>query len=883
MKLSIKMKLIIAKSGEGNQWLPLWMHAVDTANVMSEIIHTRYISISELCGMDFGDFKKTAILLAYLHDIGKITPIFQSKILKSLPKRNSLLEHYGIYNISETFINKDKSHHTKCGEVILLDLGFPEGFSSVVGAHHGMPAEDLSEHMEMYPEHFFGMPQDCKLWQGLYEEWVNFSLNETGLSDISEIPVLCKKTQILLSALVIMADWIASNQMNFELLDEEIILSEDEYPQNRCYRAFEKLKLPESWEAWQTRMSNEEFQKRFHFFMNGIQKDVINAVESCTRPGLFILEAPMGIGKTEAALAAAEILAAKCRKNGLFFGLPTQATANGIFERVVQWAKLQSCDSVYGIHLAHGNAEFHPVFVELKNDTLLQTDFDGESGLVVNSFFSGSKTSLLTDFVVATVDRLLMSALKKKHVMLLHLGLSQKIVVIDECHAYDAYMNQYLDRVLAWLHEYQVPVILLSATLPPDRRKKLIEAYLNDKDKTFELSEAHYPSLTYTDDDKVFTKTLPMEKMSRSVRIICSNDNSVIEKIISAVHAGACVGIICNTVARAQNFAEIARSVEGANVILYHAQYIIPDRMEREEKLKKSIGKDSDVKMRRGTVVIGTQVLEQSLDIDFDILLTDLCPMDLLLQRIGRLQRHPRTDRPEGYETAQCIVLGTEELDSSSEQIYTKWLLLRTRKLLPAHIAIPEDIGVLVYKTYQDVKPEDQEEKNALDNYRDLLADKKQRAEGFLMALPKESRRGNNLHRWLHNSAGDKEESALATVRDGTFSLEVLVMVQCKNGMLEMLPWQADGKKFSPGICPSDEDCKRIAQQKLRLPARFCYDINKTVDELEKLDQHLTGFQKSRWLKGQLVLLLNESLGAEICGVKVKYSQESGLIYVKEE
>lgn len=274
--------------------------------------------------------------------------------------------------------------------------------------------------------------------------------------------------------------------------------------------------------------------------------------------------------------------------------------------------------------------------------------------------------------------------------------------------------------------------------------------------------------------------------------------------------------------------------------------------------------------------------MEQSLDIDFDILITDLCPMDLLLQRIGRLGRHPRMDRPQGYETAECVVLGTEEIDSSSEQIYTKWLLLRTKKLLPCQIAIPGDIDSLVYETYQDAEPYGEEEKSARTAYQALLKDKQQRAKGFLMAKPKESRWGSDLHSWLRNSAGDKESSALATVRDGTFSIEVLVLVQYADGMLGILPWQSNGIKYSPAVCPPEDECQRIARQKLRLPARFCYDINRTVSGLEEMDRHLTGFQKSRWLKGQLVLLLNESFSAKLCGVMVTYSRDSGLTYTKE-
>lgn len=882
MKLSREMKLIIAKSGAGNKWLPLCMHATDTACVMRELIHLRYSLLSELCGMSFDDFDRTAILCAYLHDIGKITPLFQSKILRSLPARRSVFEHYGIRNILENFIDKEKSHHTKCGEAILLSLGFPKGFSSVVGAHHGMPAEDLLHHIENYPDHFFGRPADRGLWNALYKEWVSFSLEQVGFRDPSEVPVLSKKSEILISALLIMSDWLASDENNFGLLDEDVMVSEDEHLKDRCKNAFDRLNLPESWESYQERITDADFKERFGFSMNAIQADVIHAVENCREPGLFILEAPMGTGKTEAALAAAELLAVKCDKSGLFFGLPTQATANGIFERVMKWAQLQSCDVAHAINLAHGNAEFQPVFAKLK-DNMPQTDFDGEGGLVVNSFFSGSKMSLLTDFVVATVDRLLMSALKKKHVMLLHLGLSQKVVIVDECHAYDAYMNQYLDTALAWLHEYRVPVILLSATLPAQRRKELAEAYINDRKKPVELSETAYPRLTYTDGGDVFTKKLSWRSMSRTVEITRSDEGAALKKMEEAVHSGACVGIICNTVTRAQHFAREACNIDGARVILYHAQYVIPDRIIRENTLKKAVGKDSDVKTRAGAVIVGTQVLEQSLDIDFDILITDLCPMDLLLQRIGRLQRHIRPNRPRGYGAAECVVLGTEELDGPSEKLYTKWLLMRTRKLLPSSITLPDDIDSLVHAAYQETEPGNEEEKMAWKEYRDLLAGKRQRAAGFLMAKPKESRWGSDLHGWLRNSAGDHENSALATVRDGAFSVEVLVLVQYADGMLGMLPWQAEGSRYSPAVCPAEEDCKRIAQQKLRLPARFCYDINKTVNELEEMDLHLTGFQKSRWLKGQLALLLDEGFQAKLCGLTVSYSQDSGLTYQKGE
>lgn len=888
MQLSNALKLIIAKSDyEHKKWLPLWVHAQDTANVMEYLIHSRYQGLADLCGMPFEDLKKTGTLLAYLHDIGKITPLFQAKILESLPERRTIFEHYGI-KIPEysVLLNKKNSHHTKCGEAILLAMGFSSEFASIVGAHHGMPSENVKNHIEDYQQHYFGIPNERIFWESLYREWMMFSLEEAGVSDVSEIMKLSKRAQILLSGLLIMSDWLASDQSKFGLIEEDLILSENEYPNDRFEAACGSLGLPEVWEPGQERIFEADFKERFGFSMNEIQKSVLETVEEVKSPGLFILEAPMGIGKTEAALSTAEILANKFEKTGVFFGLPTQATANGIFERVVQWAEIQSSESFHSINLAHGNAEFQPAFVNLQR-SIPQIDEDGdeESGLVAHSFFCGNKQSLLSDFVVGTVDRLLMSVLKKKHAMLLHLGLSQKVVIVDECHAYDAYMNQYLDRVLAWMHEYGVPVILLSATLPSNRRNALINAYLRSTEKSDEVTEAVYPRLTYTDKDQVKSKSLPLTCEEKNIQIVRMADEDVISEVECAVKSEACVGIICNTVSRAQYFAGLSREIAGTNVIIYHAQFVIPDRLEREDDLKKAVGKRSDYAGRKGTVVVGTQVLEQSLDIDFDLLITDLCPMDLLLQRLGRLHRHDRRDRPLQYKTTKCIVMGTEELNAASENIYTKWLLLRTRKLLPDIIKIPEDIDNLISETYREIDPGGEEEREALAKYNFLISQKVQKARNFLMSAPRESKRQNDLHDWLKNSVTDNENKALAAVRDGISSIEVIVMVEHSEGMLGFLPWKSNGVRYASGICPSEDVCKVIAQQKLRLPAVFCqtWNIDRTIDELEQMDKHLTGFQKSHWLKGELVLLLNEDLTRELCGFQVSYLRENGLAYIKAE
>ena len=222
---------------------------------------------------------------------------------------------------------------------------------------------------------------------------------------------------------------------------------------------------------------------RFGFAPNAVQRAVLEAVDTAAEPGILILEAQMGVGKTEAALAAAEIMANRFGLGGVFFGLPTQATANGIFPRLLGWADTQSEETLpQAIKLAHGMAELNESYLRLQGRGVqLEEDAQEEHQVQVHQWFRGNKQALLANFVIGTVDQLLLAALAQKHVMLRHLGLAGKVVIIDECHAYDTYMNCYLDRALEWLGWYKVPVILLSATLPARRRTELVEAYQQKK------------------------------------------------------------------------------------------------------------------------------------------------------------------------------------------------------------------------------------------------------------------------------------------------------------------------------------------------------------------------------------------------------------------
>lgn len=897
MNFSKHLQLMIGKTARfmPDKWLPPWIHCMDTYNVISDLVDKRYYSLAVLCGMDYDTFKKVAQLSALLHDIGKNTPLFQDKISHSLMQFRSRWEHYGIKISRYSDNDYTELPHAKASECILLSNGFHPNFASVIGAHHGMPASDIGKYsIPKNMTKYYGNSKNTDFWNSLWKEWIEYSLNEAGFKSVEDIPVLNKRTQVLLCGLLILADWIASDICNFPLVDIDIIPTE--YDFSRVENAMENLKLPGIWEPETDFISQGEFYNLFGFKPNEIQKSIMKAVNQSQNMGICILEAPMGTGKTEASLAVASSLACKHDKHGLFFGLPTQATANSIFSRVLKWAEHQSEDYYHSINLIHKNSAFQPVFANIPKDmSQISVDDEDGGGLLAPSFFNTRKKACLSDFVTGTVDQMLMLALKRKHVMLRHLGFSQKVVIIDECHAYDAYMNCYLDTALAWLGSYGVPVILLSATLPVKRRNELICAYTGKKlDTTENWTKEHaYPLLTWSDNNNVYQDEILYNSKKRTVNILCKDEEYVLKAIEKVVEDGGCAGIICNTVWKAQHFCEIISRMENAHVILYHAQYIIPDRTEKENYIADKVGKNSTAEDRKGVIVIGTQVLEQSLDIDFDLLVTDICPMDLLLQRIGRMHRHEKhdADRPESLKQAQCIVMGTEEFEKDSEKIYHEWPLLQTKRLLPEQITLPDDIERLVNEAYSEdisgLHP-DNIYLYAFENYHNkYIKDLRSQAKAFCMGKPIDSRRNNTLHGWINKDLSVMEETkAEATVRNGDYSIEVLIMVLYNDNSIGFLPWQDKGK-YIISDCPNNEAlCQKIVQQRVRLPYFFNqeHNIDKVITELEHQNMLiLSSWQNSGWLKGELVLLLNENFTVELIGRKLSYSKDNGLSYEEKK
>ena len=891
------------------QWLPLKQHLIDVTEVMKLLWehwlsrHQRQEIVGSLSQPNEEMAKNLSGFLAATHDIGKATPVFQSKpsFYQSHDLDRELLEKLerdgfvGITKYYGCLMNPEKTPHAIAGQVLLESYGVGSDISSIVGAHHGTPVEDKSEissQLGSYANNYF-QEQDkegavhCK-WAQTQRTIFDWALQTNGFASVEELPGITQPGQVLLAGMLIMADWIASNEKYFPLIPTEIALVDE----------MDKRKEI-GWQKWyQTSPRIEEehldsitgYKKRFDITPRDLQARFFEIVQEAARPGIFIVEAPMGIGKTEAALMGVELLSTKAKASGMFFGLPTQATSDGIFDRISAWLENLD-DEKKSLQLVHGKAALNDSYASLPRSNIYD---EVDRSVMVNEWFAGRKTAILDDFVVGTIDQFLMAALKKKHLTLRHLGFSRKVIVIDEVHAYDAYMNQYLYRALRWMGAYSVPVIILSATLPARTRIELIENYMRGSGKKWRDVERpadwettqEYPLITYSDGMTVRQSGSIGVANHFQVSILRLGEEELIQTLDEQLSGGGIAGIVVNTVRRAQEIAKLCSSHFGADLVeLLHSNFIATDRIEKETRLLQVIAKG--VKRPYKRIIVGTQVIEQSLDIDFDLLVSDLAPMDLLIQRIGRLHRHSPVERPEMLKGPKVFVLGTSvtfEFEPGSSVVYGDYLLIRTQLLLPETICLPEDISPLVQAVYGDDESfvdEDLSERYdfAKQEHEGLVARKKDKAQKHILGNPSFSN-NQSLIGWLKTKVSSgSEEKALAQVRDTQETIEVIALKKHEDGY-SFFDQQRDlSNEIHDPIVQ-----KNIARQTLRLPLQLSahYNVDQTIEELEKYNiKNLPAWQGSDWLRGSLGIIFDEKGEFTLNGFRLRYCQEQGLTYQK--
>lgn len=890
-------------------WLPLVAHLIDTKNVM-QWLYNNWISEGTRKilqqNMSSDDVQKLVGFLGFFHDFGKSTPAFQYK--QSFPRHKDLdedieenLNRAGFSSIQMDNYRIRKSPHPIAGETLLESFGLNESIGSIIGGHHGLPPKrDLTyNQLTTYASNLWGRDRDTKIqdeWKSVQNNLFQYGLEVCDYHNIKDIPEVTLPQAVILEGMLIMADWLASsekltNYSNVSLFP--LIPLEEDFDslnmKDRYQHAIQNWDISDQWMPEKVASVAEQYRLRFNFVPRPVQKEMSEIISQSSDPGLIIIEAPTGIGKTELALTAAEQLAFKQRKTGLYMGLPTQATTNAMFSRVKNWldsmAKEQAAHP--DIKLLQGKAKFNKSYTNLPYAENIYDDTDGD--VVINSWFAGKKSSL-SHFAVGTIDNLLLTALKQKHLFLRHLGFSDKVVIIDELHAYDSYMSSYLEKAIKWLGAYHVPVIALSATLPKEKRNDLLKAYLKGKygnpkikaSDNWEHNES-YPLLSILDGNKLeqvsdFSIVNDENKTINVVRFK-GNEEEIINKAVAEIEDGGIAGVVVNTVKRAQDLARLVP--ENIEVLLLHSAYLAPEREKIEERLQANIGKGAT--RPKKMIVIGTQVLEQSLDIDFDVLFTDIAPIDLIIQRIGRLHRH-KISRPTHLAKPTVYITGINsygDYGKGNEFIYEKYLLMKTDHFLTDKINIPKDVSPLVQQVYDpDVDMDIKDISDSKAKFEKDLKKSKKKARVFQIGNPNKKGK-NNLFGWLSDGQinVNDDNHAAACVRDIKETIEVILLRTTSEGTFLM-----DGRNIE------EVNSEEIAGQTIRLPfaivncSKSKDPIDKTIRELETNMQSLHNkWKEDIWLRGSLALELNENNLTTLNGFNLKYSSKLGLMYEKEE
>jgi len=898
-------------------WLPLAVHLNDVAEV-ARLLWDRWIPLGIKKTIYSGvlsngqQIKQELIesllyFLAFIHDVGKATPIFQcgsgfyTRVI-SEELRRGIIE--AGFELRDSYDGKKETRHSLVSHVIMRRNGFDDSVAVVVGGHHGIPpnkTQILDLEGVVYDS---ACGFDKENWRLVQDSLVAQALARAKLDiEVAASFRLTRQAQVLLSGIIILADWIASDTKNMPLIPLEVYCADSK---KRAIEALSAVDLPAQWEPdWDL---HEIYQRRFNIENpRPIQNAIVEAVASCYSPGIIVVEAPMGEGKTEAALAAAELLASRTGCRGIYFALPSQATSDAMYARVLDWIKrFENLGEYYSVRLIHGRAELNEIqsALKLSKNINLSNDENGEDdeqNVIVHEWLSGRKLGMLADFAVGTIDQVLMAALRQKHLVLRHLGLSGKVVIIDECHAYDVYMESYLLKALEWFGAYGVPVIVLSATLPVAKRRAVIQAYMNKKTskessvspwvkKTVKESVATadehsgsasidtkaYPLISYSDRGDV--KQVEVQGAVRRLEVEFQrvNDEQAIEVLKTSLKKGGVAGVIVNTVKRAQKM--YLRLVEefGDDVCLLHSQFLASDRRRLEKTLIHSLGPADNNERPYRMIVVGTQIFEQSMDIDFDVLVAEICPIDLLIQRVGRLFRHER-ERPVSIRNAVCYVIGADDgnFERGSEWVYGKYLLMRTLAALPDRAVLPTDIPNLVADVYDDSEEIPDEIMEEKEKWAQKMQLRSGRANAFQVSSPYISA---PLLGWLDISASDPQGEA--AVRDGSDSLEVIV-VQHRDKELCFLPWIEQGQAL-PLTEPDDELSRKLLGCTLRLPALLSaeWNVEKTINELEEsmvAEGLKKGWYQSHLLKGVLVMVLNENQEIMLCGHQLRYNEKLGL------
>ena len=831
------LRTVWAKSGSAEEgtWLPLWVHLADTVNAADALWdHWIALSTKRVLAADVGseaDAKSLYLFLCGIHDVGKASPPFvlmdpglTEKMTEAgftighpdaMSEASATARHEVFSQLAlETWLHDEMKWKVKDADRLAM----------ILGGHHGViPDRAVVKQSVRYAGNagFAQARHDLITWMA----------DATGVRPLlapnGPVSALPRRSQLLLLGDLVVADWRASYLAAFPPISRDSDGSDLDIDR-RGRRAWARYSMPPTWvlrdrgatasDYLNSRVRNPSDPEYTAFAM---QDAVLDAARHGD-PGLLIITAPMGDGKTEASLMAAEVFAARTGATGIFYALPTMATANRTFHRVRSWVDRSGPGAPVATFLAHSKRDLNP-----ENRELRSMVFDREiaARAMTHPWMSTATKGALADLVVGTIDQVLAAALRSKHSALRMLALQRKVVVLDEIHSYDAAMNTFLTLTLKWLGQLGVPVIAMSATLTPTQRNRLMDAYDAGRRGTEKRYRAAKlpddPSasmITYRRKGRTVHRSVAGSPRRQDVHVALRGceTHDIAGILAEELADGGTAAVIRNTVKSAQETYRALKSIFGQDVVLLHSRYLGPDRQHLEDRVTGEIGKDHSVWQRpQRRIVVSTQVLEQSLDLDFDVMLTDLAPLDLVLQRAGRLHRHDNP-RPERLTEAKLYVLADWQSTPpapprGSEYVYHLYPLLRSAAILldlpDDTLRLPHDIPRLVAAAYEDDGTFHETWSDAMAAARKEYDDAIHLAEAnatvnlSMPALDQKDCTGRTVHYTDLGGFDDRVkgvvdpergDSARASVRDGDDSIQAVLLVD------GVLPAWAASRQYTP-------------------------------------------------------------------------------------
>lgn len=674
-----------AKTDNGLPGCSVWEHAIATAEVARLLLAALPRQVRKL-------LPTGTVSLVAAHDVGKISPGFQTKCPHWAGPdgraSESELRLWAGQEQQHAYISEWVLHKTKL---------VPRCWAECVGAHHGKrqgydsSALPMDEPWLEFASVFLTKLQQC--YGELPQEKVSKEAREAACP--------------LVTGLMVVSDWIASNEACFPV---------------------QRGKCPDF--AAAARKAVDAIGILSHSpVTHGLEWNQL--FPSCPHPhpmqqylwslgaqaGIYLIEDAMGGGKTEAALALAYHLIDAGQARGLYFALPTQTTSNRIFFRVRDFLENMGVDvSERNLQLAHGNSWL--MRSELYHGCgSRHTNCGNKAERELGNWFASSRCALLAEYGVGTIDQALLGEIAVKHSALRRFALAGKVVVLDEVHSYDVYTGTLVAQLVRHLRACAASVVILSATLTHKQARQLlgVDGYAPELEQ--------YPLVSSVVEGKLQTQSFPAP-CQKKIRLRCqeSPEAALVREACQRAEEGQCVLWIRNTVKEAQRTFRLllAERLEGGPEIgLLHARFPFWRREQLEERWISRLGKDGS-RRPQGCVLVATQVVEQSIDIDADFLITDLAPTDMLLQRAGRLWRHDRPLFQRGGATEAEMMVAvpqnvTAAISSDDEKacrealgaskfVYDPFVLLRTlfnwnsRK----ELHLPADIRSLIEATYQE-------------------------------------------------------------------------------------------------------------------------------------------------------------------------------------